>query len=133
MTDSIRIEVSAERNVTRLVVEASRLARKVGMGDVARSQITTAISELARNILKYAGQGAVTVERVEDGTRVGLRVVAIDQGPGIPDLSLAMQDHYSTGGTLGLGLPGVRRLVDEFDVESSPDRGTTITVTKWRP
>jgi len=110
-----------------------RHAKEVGLGLVDETKIITAASELARNILRYcAGAGGeLRVERVERGGRRGLRATFRDDGPGIPDVALAMRDGYSTGGSLGLGLPGAKRLVDEFDIDSAPQQGTTVQITKW--
>ena len=91
-----------------------------------------AISELARNIVNYARKGEIHVALVNDGGRRGISVVARDHGPGIADIKLAVQSGYSTSGGLGLGLPGVRRIMDEFDIVSEAGLGTTITVTKWK-
>jgi serine/threonine-protein kinase RsbT len=93
--------------------------------------IVTAVSELGRNILMYAGEGEVVVTTIDGSERRGIVVVARDQGPGIHDLQKAMLDGYSTSGSLGLGLPGVRRLMDEFAIESAPGRGTTVTAKRW--
>jgi serine/threonine-protein kinase RsbT len=94
--------------------------------------IATAISELARNILKYASEGEILVEMVLRGSRSGVVVVARDEGPGIRDVGLAMQDGFSTTASLGLGLPGTRRLMDEFEIVSTPGSGTVVTAIKWR-
>src|SRR5258706_212260 len=94
--------------------------------------VATAISELARNIVNYAKRGEIHLGLISNGTKRGLSVVARDQGPGIADIRLALQAGYSTSGGLGLGLPGVRRIMDEFDIASEPGRGTTITVIKWK-
>jgi serine/threonine-protein kinase RsbT len=94
--------------------------------------IATAISELARNIVLYAKTGEVILRIVENGNRLGIRVVAGDDGPGIADLEQAMQLGYSTSGSLGLGLPGVKRLMDEFEIVSAPGKGTRVTVLKWK-
>ena len=93
--------------------------------------IATAISELARNILTYAGEGEIEVALEEAGARRGLLIVARDQGPGIADVALALQDGYSTSRSLGIGLPGVRRLMDEFEVTSELGSGTQVRATKW--
>lgn len=95
--------------------------------------LATAISELARNIVVYAnGRGEIEVDLIQDGTRRGVLVIARDEGPGIPDIARAMQDGYSTGKSLGLGLPGARRLMDEFEISSEVGRGTTVTMKKWK-
>ncbi|EKO40522.1 MAG: anti-sigma regulatory factor (Ser/Thr protein kinase) [Solidesulfovibrio magneticus str. Maddingley MBC34] len=110
---------------------ARHFAREMGFDDSQEFLIATAVSELATNILRYAGKGQMTFRVVEAGGRLGMEVVAIDGGPGIADIEKAMADHYSTGDSLGLGLPSVRRIMDSFQVESRP--GLTICVgRKWR-
>jgi serine/threonine-protein kinase RsbT len=118
-------DVVAARSVGRSLAEDSGF----GMTDV--TMIATAISELARNILKYAHEGEIVVEAVQRNSRSGVSVVARDDGPGIADVSLAMQDGFSTADSLGLGLPGTRRLMDEFEIVSSPGAGTVVTAIKW--
>jgi serine/threonine-protein kinase RsbT len=107
------------------------IAKNIGFGTVDQARITTAISELARNIYLYAGEGKICFEIVESIENKGISVTAKDNGPGIRDLSLAMEDGFSTSGGLGAGLPGVRRLMDEFDIESEVDKGTKIVTVKW--
>jgi serine/threonine-protein kinase RsbT len=107
-------------------------AVKIGMSLVNQTKIITAGSELARNMLKYAGGGNVTIEVVSKGRENGLRLMFKDEGPGIKDIGLAMKDGYSTAKSLGLGLPGTKRLVSEFNIESVIGKGTTVTVTKWK-
>lgn len=107
-------------------------AVKIGMGLVNQTKIITAASELARNMLKYAKGGIVLIEIINAGKDNGIRLTFKDQGPGIKDVSLAMKDGYSTGRSLGLGLPGTKRLVSEFDIQTEVGKGTTVTVTKWK-
>jgi serine/threonine-protein kinase RsbT len=107
------------------------LAAELGFSAGDLALIATAISELTRNVLSYAKAGELSLRVVAKGARRGVEVVVRDHGPGIPDLALAMQDGYSTGGGLGLGLPGARRLMDEFQIESKVGRGTTVTMRKW--
>lgn len=107
-------------------------AAKIGMSAVNQTKIITAGSELARNMLKYANGGNVSIEVVSKGRENGIRLVFKDDGPGIADIKLAMQDGYSTAKSLGLGLPGTKRLVSEFDIQSQVGKGTTVTVTKWK-
>lgn len=130
-----RIEVSIRVNRDSDIVTARQrgrsLAEELGFSPGNSALIATAISELARNILMYAGAGEIVLDPIEHPGRVGLRVEARDGGPGIPDLQQALQDGFSTSRRLGLGLPGVRRLMDEFSIETSVGLGTTVVVTKW--
>lgn len=107
------------------------VAKELGFGTVDQARITTAISELARNIYLYAGQGQICIEKLYESGKAGLKVVAIDNGPGIKDIRQVMEDGYSTSGGLGAGLPGVKRLMDGFGINSTPGSGTEITATKW--
>lgn len=107
-------------------------AVKVGMSLVNQTKIITAASELARNMLKYAGGGVAIIEVVSKGRENGIKLTFADKGPGIADIKMAMKDGFSTGKSLGLGLPGTRRLVSEFDIVSELGKGTTVTVTKWK-
>ncbi|WP_018664758.1 anti-sigma regulatory factor [Heyndrickxia acidiproducens] len=107
------------------------IARELNFGIIDQARITTAISELARNIFIYAGQGEIQIEKLLQGGKKGLKVIAADHGPGISDIRKVMEDGYSTSGGLGAGLPGVRRLMDEFDIDSDPKKGTTVTAVKW--
>ncbi|HLQ97740.1 MAG TPA: anti-sigma regulatory factor [Candidatus Dormibacteraeota bacterium] len=117
------------------IVEARQLgrdiARGLGFGTVDQARITTAISELARNIYLYAGQGKMCFEVIENVNQKGICLIALDEGPGIKDISLVMQDGFTTSGGLGTGLPGVKRLMDEFDVKSEIGKGTKIETIKW--
>ncbi|MFS8606306.1 anti-sigma regulatory factor [Priestia megaterium] len=117
------------------IVAARQLGRNVskelGFGTVDQARITTAISELARNIYLYAGKGQIYIEKLKRGGKNGLLVVATDEGPGIPDVRKVMEDGYSTSGGLGAGLPGVKRLMDEFDIETNVGEGTEIKAVKW--
>jgi serine/threonine-protein kinase RsbT len=106
-------------------------AKKVGFGTVDQARITTAISELARNIYLYAGKGKIEIERHTEEGLYGITIIASDNGPGISDMRKVMEDGYSTSGGLGAGMPGVRRLMDEFKVDTEPGVGTIITATKW--
>ncbi|EHJ47600.1 putative anti-sigma regulatory factor, serine/threonine protein kinase [Solidesulfovibrio carbinoliphilus subsp. oakridgensis] len=106
-------------------------ATKVGLGLVSQTKLVTVVSELARNMVDYGGGGLVTIEQLDNHGRAGVRVRFEDQGPGIEDLELAMQDGYTTGKGLGQGLPGSKRLVNEFTIESQPGQGTRIMVIQW--
>ncbi|TDC01927.1 anti-sigma regulatory factor [Micromonospora fluostatini] len=124
-------EVRADEDVVRVrqLVRAVAVAVKLSLVD--QTKLVTAASELARNTLVYGGGGTVDVMTVDNGRRRGVRIVFADTGPGIADLDLALTDGYTTGGGLGLGLSGARRLVDEFEIDTAAGQGTRITVTKW--
>ncbi len=123
------VEIKREGDIVLARRAGREMASTLGFRSVDQSRIATAISELARNILHYAEQGEVVIQPLEAGR--GIEIVARDQGPGIPDLPRAMQDGYSSGRGLGIGLPGTKRLVDEMKVESETGRGTTVTIRKW--
>jgi serine/threonine-protein kinase RsbT len=126
-----RIQITTDQDVVRVrqLVRTEAVAVKLSLVD--QTKLVTAASELARNTLVYGGGGTVEVDRVDNGRRPGIRIVFADQGPGIADLDLAFTDGYTTGGGLGLGLSGARRLVDEFDIDTAAGQGTSITVIKW--
>ena len=107
-------------------------AVELGFNLVDQTKIVTAASELARNTVQYGGGGTVTIEALEQLGRRGIRLTFADDGPGIPDVELAMKDGYTTGGGLGLGLSGARRLSNDFHIESRPGAGTRVTITRWR-
>ena len=106
-------------------------AKELGFGTVDQARITTAISELARNIYLYAGQGSIQIEKLVINGKSGLKIIAEDQGPGIKDIRRVMEDGYTTSGGLGAGLPGAKRLMDDCEIESIPDEGTKISAIKW--
>jgi serine/threonine-protein kinase RsbT len=128
--DEFRIPIASEGDIVLARQQGRTLAGQLGASSIAMTLIATAISELARNIVQYARQGEIVLSVVE-GSRRGIQIVARDQGPGIPDLELAMRDGYSTAGSLGLGLPGAKRLMDEFAIDSEVGKGTTVSMTKW--
>lgn len=107
-------------------------AVELGFNLVDQTKIVTAASELARNTVQYGGGGQVTIEGIEEFGRRGLRLTFDDEGPGIPDIDVAMKDGYTTGGGLGLGLSGARRLSNDFRIDSAPGKGTRVTITRWR-
>ena len=125
------LQIRSEHDILTARQRGRELAADVGFSGSDLTIVATAISEIARNIVEYAGRGEIVFTLVRDGRSRGIVVVARDEGPGIPDVALAMQDGYSTGKSLGLGLPGARRLMDEFDVQSEAGRGTTVTMKKW--
>ncbi len=110
---------------------AREMAKELGFGLADQTRITTAVSELSRNIYTYAGTGRVVVKALSGSAKKGIEIIAGDKGPGIPDIELAMQDGYTTSRGLGQGLPGTKRLMDEFEIESGVGVGTTVTVRKW--
>ena len=127
-----RIAIESDNDVVTARQRARELAARVDLTSTDQTLLATAISEVARNITTYAKRGEVLLSIVRDnGGREGIRVIARDDGPGIENVDLAMQDGYTSGGGLGLGLPGARRLVDEFDIETAPSAGTTVTLVKW--
>jgi len=128
--DALRIPIAGDSDIVTARTAARRLASTMAFGPTDLTVIATAVSEICRNIVRFAGSGEVVVELI-DTPRRGLQVVARDAGPGIADIEAAMADGFSTYGGLGLGLPGVRRLMDEFAVVSPPGHGTTVTMTKW--
>jgi serine/threonine-protein kinase RsbT len=107
------------------------VAKELGFGTVDQARITTAISELARNIYLYAGQGQICIAQISEFSKRGLKIIAIDNGPGIPDIRKVMEDGFSTSGGLGAGLPGVKRLMDEFSINTVLGEGTDIQAVKW--
>lgn len=121
-----------EQDVVPFRNKVKEAAVKVGMGILNQTKLITAASELVRNLLKYGGGGTVVIESVTNGRENGVRLIFADKGPGIKDLDLAMKDGYSTGKSLGLGLPGTKRLVNEFNIESTVGVGTTVTILKWK-
>jgi serine/threonine-protein kinase RsbT len=130
LTHSV-VKVASAADVVTARQQGRALAAQIGFAGSDLTVIATAISELARNILEYAKTGEIVLGVAQKGSRAGIVIVARDQGPGIPDLWKAMQGGFTTGRGLGLGLPGVKRLVDEFEITSEVGKGTTVTVRKW--
>lgn len=125
--------ICRESDVANAAQGTMGLCRELGFTTVYQSMIATAVSELASNIVKYAGRGFITIAMIKQSEEIGLEVIAEDHGPGIKERSLALTDSFSTGKTLGVGLPGVRRLMDEFLIDSAEDYGTKIVTRKWKP
>jgi serine/threonine-protein kinase RsbT len=125
------VEVRNEWDIVSARQLGRNMAKELGFGNVDQARITTAISELARNIYLYAGRGKICLEPIEQLGKKGLRIVALDNGPGIREIRKVMEDGYTTSGGLGAGLPGVKRLMDEFSIESTVNVGTEISATKW--
>jgi len=130
--DSRRLVIATDKDVVSARQIGRELAAEFGFSPGDQTVIAAAISEIARNILMYARRGEVSFQLVNDGTRAGITVTAQDEGPGIPDVARALLDGYSTSGGLGLGLPGARRLMDEFDIVTGVGRGTTVTMSKLK-
>ena len=134
MAPDTQILIASDKDVVTARQQGRAVALQAGFSMSEATLIATAISELARNIVSYADQGNITLKPVHGPNgATGLTIVASDSGPGIADVTLALRDGYSSSGGLGLGLPGVRRLMDEFDIVSGAGSGTTVTVTKWLP
>jgi serine/threonine-protein kinase RsbT len=131
--NELRVPIDTDEDIVEARRAGRRLAADLGFSSTELTLIATAISEVARNIRSYAGKGEVLVKLVSEDSREGVVVVARDQGPGIPDLDLAMQDGYSTINSFGLGLPGARRLMDEFEIKSKVGKGVTVEMKKWSP
>jgi len=131
MSAELHCAIRSEMDVRRAVLEATRYSQQIGFEETPSRMIATAVSELVRNILKYAGSGDFRLRQVEKPGGRGIEIEVSDHGPGIADIEAAMSDHFSSGGTLGLGLPGVKRMMDEFSLESAPGEGTRVTARKW--
>ncbi|MGD2032533.1 MAG: anti-sigma regulatory factor [Gammaproteobacteria bacterium] len=131
MSAELRRTIQSEMDARHAVLESTLYSQQAGFDDTPSRMIGTVVSELARNILKYAGHGEVRLRRINEPGRRGIEIEVVDTGPGIADCKVAMEDHYSSGGTLGLGLPGVKRMMDDFSLESTPGKGTRITARKW--
>jgi serine/threonine-protein kinase RsbT len=131
-SQEINVPVNADIDIVTARQKGRELARELGFTSTDLALIATAISELARNIILYANTGEIILGVSENGSRRGIKVVARDAGPGIPDVERALEEGFSTSRSLGLGLSGVRRLMDEFDIVSEVGRGTTVTVKKWK-
>jgi serine/threonine-protein kinase RsbT len=128
----IRVGINSDQDIVVARQKGRAMANELGFSPGDATLIATAISELARNIVSYARKGKITLKMVNGLNRQGIAVTAIDEGPGIPDIRQALRDGFSTSGSLGLGLPGVRRLMDEFEIDSRPGQGTTVAVKKWK-
>lgn len=137
MDEESRVRIACDEDILAARQTGRSVAMRLGFSQVEATLIASAISELARNILAYARAGEIRVQAVSaaswDGVqpRRGIQVLALDEGPGIRDVQQALRDGFSTSGSLGLGLPGVRRIADEFHIVSAENRGTTVTVRKW--
>jgi serine/threonine-protein kinase RsbT len=128
----VHVAISSDQDIVLARQKGRTIATRLGFSAGDATLIATAISELARNIVSYARRGQIKLLGIQNSSRAGILIIAQDQGPGIPDIRQAMRDGFSTSGSLGLGLPGVRRLMDEFEIVSQPGQGTIVTVKKWK-
>lgn len=126
------LKIAQETDVILLRNRVKEYAVKIGMGLVNQTKLITGVSELVRNMLRYANGGEVLIEVVTQGRENGVRITFADKGPGIPDIREAMKDGFSTGKSLGLGLPGTKRLMSDFSIKSTVGEGTTVVITKWK-
>ena len=133
MIGEIRVPIRSDQDIVAARQKGRELALSIGFSACEATLVATAVSELARNIVLYARSGEIQVQGIEQSHRKGIVVVARDDGPGIANVRQAVQDGFSTSGGLGLGLPGVRRLMDEFEIVSQPGHGTRVTARKWLP
>lgn len=133
MENEIQVPINSDQDIVAARQKGRSLAAAMGFSSGDATLIATAISELARNIITYAKSGEIRLTVINGSARQGIQLVAHDQGPGIADVQQALRDGFSTSGSLGLGLPGVMRLVDEFEIVSKENSGTTVTAKKWRP
>jgi serine/threonine-protein kinase RsbT len=132
IVDDVQLPITSDLDLVRAREQGRVLAGQLGFQQSDLTLVATAISELARNIVRYARRGEIVLRQAEDGGIPGIVIIARDEGPGIPDVNRAMEQGYSTSGGLGLGLPGVRRIMDEFEIVSEVGKGTVVTVVKWK-
>jgi anti-sigma regulatory factor (Ser/Thr protein kinase) len=132
LSDEVRVRIAADDHLVSARAEARALAVRLGFTRTDATLIATAVSEIARNIVLHAGSGEIVMKSLADDTRCGIEVTATDTGPGIRDVASVLAHGYASRGGLGLGLPGARRLMDEFAIDSDVDRGTIVTMKKWR-
>ncbi|MBT2571740.1 anti-sigma regulatory factor [Planococcus sp. ISL-110] len=131
MSDQSSVEILTEWDIVAARQLGRNVAKELGFGTVDQARITTAISELARNIYLYAGKGRIEIQQLTENGLKGILIIAADNGPGIPDIRKVMEDGFTTSGGLGAGLPGVKRLMDDFKIETILGEGTDIRATKW--
>lgn len=132
MDGEVRVALRTDADLVNARAEGRAMAEELGFPRPDPTLIATAISEVARNIVTHVGRGEIILRPLDEANRYGLAVIARDEGPGIRDVEAALRDDYSGMGGLGLGLPGARRLMDEFEIDSNADSGTTVTMKKWR-
>ncbi|NIM11464.1 MAG: ATP-binding protein [Candidatus Aminicenantes bacterium] len=129
--DEIELPVSEEIDVLKAAFEGKDMSELAGFAENVQLMISTVVSELARNIYKFAGKGIMRIKLLDRDNRKGIEIIAEDNGPGISNLAEALEEHFSTGNSLGLGIPAVKRMMDEFTITSVPGKGTKITARKW--
>ena len=127
------IQISEERDIVICRQACREWAKSIGFNLVDQTRITTSASELARNIHDYAGSGEVRIEEIEDNGRSGIKIVFKDEGPGIPNLEQALGEGWTSKGSMGMGLPGSKKLMDDFEIVSEAGKGTIVTIRKWMP
>ena len=132
ITKTEEVALRTAQDIVAARQAARRLSQEIGFGIVDQTKLVTATSELARNAVIYGLGGVMRCEVVSEQNRCGLRLQFVDHGPGIPDLDLAMTDGWTSGGGLGLGLSGARRLVNDFAIDTAPGKGTTVTIARWK-
>lgn len=125
--------INSDQDIVLARQKGRAMAMELGFSSGDATLVAAAISELARNIISYAGEGEIQLNALRGSNGTGIRIIARDEGPGIRDIPQALRDGFSTSGSLGIGLPGVKRLMDEFAIDSLPGRGTIVTVKKWKP
>jgi serine/threonine-protein kinase RsbT len=131
VANDIHVSIRSDADIVAARQQGRALATQIGFTVTDATLIATSISELARNVISYAAQGEIILRRIENSSRRGLLIIVMDTGPGISNIQEVLRDGYSTSGGLGLGLPGVRRLMDEFGIESEVGVGTTVSIKKW--
>lgn len=129
----LRVAINSDQDIVLARQKGRAMAMELGFSSGDATLVAAAISELARNIISYAGEGEIELNALRGSNGAGIRIIARDEGPGIRDIPQALRDGFSTSGSLGIGLPGVKRLMDEFAIDSLPGRGTIVTVKKWKP
>ena len=133
MHEEVTVPISQDKDIVTARQRGRAMASKIGFSSTDQISIATAISELSRNIVEYAREGEIVLSlvRAHENGQAGIQIVARDNGPGITDVGLAMKDGYSTSRSLGLGLPGTKRLMDDLEIDSKPGKGTRVTIRKW--
>ena len=132
MTGEDSVPLTKEQDIVTARQFVRKLAQQCGFSLIDQTKFVTAASELGRNAVKYGGGGEMRWQTLQNGARVGVRLTFVDEGPGIANVEQALTDGYTTGGGLGMGLSGAKRLVNEFSIDSAPGKGTSVTITRWK-